>query len=256
MSSPNASQWPVDPRTGQPLPPRAQPGYYPGFSTLSQQSFWDAATRDTVLKRVNETPPIRFFTPEEARLLQAVCDRVMPQDDRDEAHRIPLVPGIDQRLFEGRGDGYRYESMPPDPEAYRLGLQGIQAIAQHLGNRPFEELEPLEKDRVLKTIHEGKPPAGEEFWGHMTVHRFWLMLVGDIVEQYYAHPWAWDEVGFGGPAYPRAYMRLENGQPEPWEVHEKRYEWEAPATSLSGALDEGADELHQSRDTPGQGGTH
>ena len=36
-------------------------------------------------------PPIRFFTPEEARLLTAVCDRLLPQDDRDDAHRIPIV---------------------------------------------------------------------------------------------------------------------------------------------------------------------
>jgi hypothetical protein len=28
-------------------------------------------------------------------------------------------------------------------------------------------------------------------------------------------------------------MRLEGGQPEPWEVDERRYEWEAPPTSLS-----------------------
>ena len=33
----------------------------------------------------------------------------------------------------------------------------------------------------------------------------------DVVEAYYAHPYAWDEVGFGGPAYPRGYMRLERG---------------------------------------------
>ena len=51
----------ADPETGQPLTPLAQPGYYPGFSTLSQQEFWDAATREKVLKRVNEVPPIRFF---------------------------------------------------------------------------------------------------------------------------------------------------------------------------------------------------
>ena len=47
----------------------------------------------------------------------------------------------------------------------------------------------------------------------------------DALEGYYAHPWAWDEIGFGGPAYPRAYTRLERGEPEPWEVEERRYEW-------------------------------
>ena len=46
------------------------------------------------------------------------------------------------------------------------------------------------------------------------------MIMSDAIDAYYAHPWAWDEIGFGGPAYPRAYTRLERGEPEPWEVEE------------------------------------
>jgi hypothetical protein len=53
----------IHPETHQPLPLRKQPGYYPGFSTLKQQAFWDEATRTKVLQRVQETPPIRFFNP-------------------------------------------------------------------------------------------------------------------------------------------------------------------------------------------------
>ena len=67
----------------------------------------------------------------------------------------------------------------------------------------------------------------------MPVHRFWAMLMEDCVTAYYSHPWAWDEIGFGGPAYPRGYMRLENGLPEPWEKDEQRYDWNAPVDSLS-----------------------
>ena len=67
----------------------------------------------------------------------------------------------------------------------------------------------------------------------MPVHRFWAMLMEDCITAYYSHPWAWDEIGFGGPAYPRGYMRLENGLPEPWEKDEQRYEWNAPVDSLS-----------------------
>src|ERR1051326_5306342 len=77
---------PVDAASGQPLMPCAQPGYYPGFSTLSQQAFWDEATRKVVKSRVEQVPPIRFFSADQARLMQAICDRLVPQDDRDEAH--------------------------------------------------------------------------------------------------------------------------------------------------------------------------
>jgi hypothetical protein len=252
-----AKRLPVNPKTGQPLPPRAQPGYYPGFSTLSQQAYWDEATRNVVLNRVSNIPPIRFFTPDEARLMQAICDRILPQDDRDDAHKIPVLNYIDRRLHSRQIDGYRFEDMPPDHEAHRLGLQAIEAIAQHMFRKSFVDLGQFEQDSVLKSIHDGSPPAAQEIWQKMSVTRFWMLLVQDVVDAYYAHPYAWDEVGFGGPAYPRGYMRLENGKPEPWEVNEQRYDWEAPADSLSGKFEPvGAESPAHHTQTPGQEGSH
>lgn len=252
----DASRLPVDPQTKQPIPPRAQPGYYPGFSTLSQQAFWDEATRRVVLDRVENVPPIRYFSEEEACLMQAVCDRLLPQDDRDEAHKIPVVNYIDDRLYRREIDGCRFEDMPEDHEAHSLGLQAIEAIARHMFDRSFVDLEPLQQDQVLKTIHDGDPPAGQDIWQRMSVTHYWLLIVQDVVDAYYAHPYAWNEVGFGGPAYPRGYMRLENGRPEPWEVDEQRYEWEAPATSLSGEYRPVGKEAGHRHQTPGQEGTH
>jgi hypothetical protein len=107
---------------------------------------------------------------------------------------------------------------------------------------------------VLKQLHDGKPRGGDEVWQRMPVHRYWLLLLHDICGVYYAHPWAWDEIGFGGPAYPRGYMRLEGGQPEPWEVRERRYEWRPPADSASAEVEPIANNEHYG--SPGQGGTH
>jgi hypothetical protein len=246
---------PVDPRTGRAIEPCSQPGYYPGFSTLGQQAFWDEATRRVVVARVEEVPPIRFFSSEELKLLTAIVDRIIPQDDRDEAHRIPVVNYIDERLNTGRIDGYRYEDMPPDSEAYRLGLQAIDDIAHQMHGRPFVELDAREQDMVLWSIHEDKPRGGEEIWQQMPADRFWLLLVSDAVDAYYAHPYAWDEIGFGGPAYPRGYFRLEYGRPEPWEVEEQRYEWKAPPSSLSDRY-QPLGGRHPHRAPAGQEGTH
>jgi hypothetical protein len=246
---------PVDPGTGEPLEPKSQPGYYPGFHTMSQMEFWDDATRKVIVARVERVPPIRFFSPEEARLMTAVCDRILPQDDRDDAHRIPIVNAIDERLYENRLDGYRYEDMPPDQEAHRLGLKGIETVARHMFGKPFLDLSTLQQESVLETLHDGNPPAADDIWKQMDVKRFWLLLVQDVVGAYYAHPYAWDEIGFGGPAYPRGYMRLENGEPEPWEVEELRYEWAPPVDSPSGKFTKvGGAEEHKA--SPGQGGTH
>jgi hypothetical protein len=254
-SAPPSDSLPLDPSTGDPRPPQAQPGYYPGFSTLSQQAFWDEATRAVILQRVHHLPPIRFFTPDERALMEALVARLVPQDDRDEAHRVPLVNTIDERLFTGRIDGYRFEDMPPDTEAYRLGLSGIDAIAHHLHRRRFVDLTATEQDEVLWTLHRGEPPAGEDVWERVAVARFWLLITQDAIEAYYAHPFAWDEIGFGGPAYPRGYFRLEHGRPEPWEVKEQRYEWDAPADSRSDRYEQlGGPGTHH---TPaGQEGSH
>ena len=222
-----------EPSTGDPLKPTPTPGYYPGFRTLDQQKYWDAATRKVVLDRVQHVPPLRFFGEEERLTMQAVVDRILPQDDRTPGMRIPLLPRIDERLHLNRIEGYRFADMPSDQDAYQLGTRAMDAMAQELHGQPFHLLPRLQQETLLQSLHDGEPLAGKALWQSMNVKRFWTMLVTDCCTAYYAHPYAWDEIGFGGPAYPRGYMRLEEGEAEPWEKEERRYEWLAPPNTLS-----------------------
>lgn len=241
--APDSALLPRDPRSGEALLPRPQPGYYAGFSTLSQQSFWDAATRKVINERVHHQPPIRFFNPREASFWTIVFDHMIPQNDRTPDRRIPILPALDQRLYLDRTSGYRFEDMPHDREAYHLAFDAINQEAQSQYRAEFTALPHLQQDLVLKTIHDGTPQAAPEIWKRMSVHRFWQLMMGDAIDAYYAHPWAWDEIGFGGPAYPRAYIRLERGEAEPWEVEEQRYDWVAPAHAASGEI-EATHEFH------------
>jgi len=229
----DASLLPRDAQTGEAIMPSEQPGYYPGYSTLSQQAFWDKTTRDLVNDRVQNVPRIRYFSPESVRFWRAVFDHILPQTDRIADRRIPIIERVDERLFHKRGVGYRYEKMPPDGEAYQLAEIAINEESQARYSGKFVDLPSLQQDLVLKAIHDGKPLAAEPIWKRMSIGRFWLLLLQDAIEAYYSHPWAWDEIGFGGPAYPRAYTRLERGEPEPWEVEEQRYQWEAPRYAVS-----------------------
>jgi hypothetical protein len=215
-------------------PATPEPGYYPGYSTLSQSKFWDAATRNMINSRVESPPPMRFFNEEQWKFWTEVFDHVIPQTDRTPDRRIPIVAPLDQRLFENRTVGYRFEDMPHDRQVYRsLGIHAINGEAQARYVDDFLALDHLAQEIVLRAIHDGRPIAGKDIWAHMSVHRFWQLLMSDAIEAYYAHPWAWDEIGYGGPAYPRAYTRLERGEPEPWEVEEERYAWLAPEQTLS-----------------------
>ncbi|MGH9502822.1 MAG: gluconate 2-dehydrogenase subunit 3 family protein [Terriglobales bacterium] len=246
-TKPEASLLPRDAATGEPLAPRRQPGYYPGFSTLSQSLFWDNATRQVVTERVDSPSAMKFFSTEEWEFWTAVFGRLIPQADRTPDRRIPVVAPLDHRLHNNQTVGYRYDNMPQDREAYRMGREAIdQEALQEFGDR-FLGLPHRQQGLVLRALHDGKPKAAAQIWKNMSVHRFWQLLMGDAIDGYYAHPWAWDEIGFGGPAYPRAYTRLEHGEPEPWEVEEQRYEWSAPESSVSHEV-ESAAHLHTEAD--------
>lgn len=227
---------PRDAITGEPFPTPREPGYYPGFSTLSQSPFWDEATRAVVHQRVDPAPILmEFFTPDEWKFWTAVFDHLIPQADRAPDRKIPLIAPLDHRLSINQTIGYRYESMPDDRDVYKtFGIEAINQEAQSLYGGEFLLLPHLQQDIVLKAIHDGEPVAAKNIWKNkMSVQRFWQLIMGDAINAYYAHPWAWDEIGFGGPAYPRAYTRLERGEPEPWEVEEQPYAWLAPTSSVS-----------------------
>ena len=244
-----------DPATGANLPERKQPGYYPGFRTLAQQKYWDAATRMLIQRRVTRSIPIRFFTSDEEKTMRAVVDRVLPQEDREHAYRIDVLAGIDERLFENRLEGYRYTDMPPDQDAYRLAARAFEQIAIEQYGQSFDALDTTRQEALLRSVHRAEPLSARDLWAQMNIERFWTMLVADCCSVYYAHPYAWDEIGFGGPAYPRGYMRLEEGEPEPWEVAEQRYEWAAPEDTLSDVEEpHGGSAGHQMHH--GQAGTH
>ena len=111
---------------------------YPDYDVLDKRESgdWDDQTRDLVRRRLEHVPPIRFFTSEEARLLEAVCERIVPGSER--GRRVPIVPWIDEKLFHDWRDGYRYDGVPPLREAWRLGLMGIDESARLLhGGRAF-----------------------------------------------------------------------------------------------------------------------
>ena len=81
---------------------------------------------------------------------------ILPQDDRDENFRIPITNYIDERLYANRIDGYRYEDMPPDGEAHRLGLRAIDETAMAIHSQQFVDLDRLKQDFILKSLHDGK----------------------------------------------------------------------------------------------------
>ncbi|HEX5146565.1 MAG TPA: gluconate 2-dehydrogenase subunit 3 family protein [Conexibacter sp.] len=206
--------------SGEPAPPEELPrqrhgitpqlhGRYPDHDVLAQAGHWDAATRAVVLDRVANVPPLRFFDPDEARALRAFCDVVLAQDADP---RVPVLELVDARLHAGRLDGFRYADMPPDPETWREVARRLDGSARERGAPDFAgAAHALQRELV------GAFQRGELEWDGLPVRRAFSVVMRMVLAAFYSHPWAWNEIGFGGPAYPRGYARMGAGQREWWE---------------------------------------
>jgi gluconate 2-dehydrogenase subunit 3-like protein len=184
-------------------------GRYPDYDVLEEVSHWDEETRRVVLDRVERVPSIRFFDEREVATLGPFCDMVMAQDAEP---RIPVLAMVDEKLFEKKADGYRYADMPPDPDVWREIARMLDAAAAEQGADGFGAAERQAQVRIVQRFSEG-----DLAWEGCPVDKAWGVAMRDILGAFYSHPWAWNEIGFGGPAYPRGYARLAAGQREHWE---------------------------------------
>jgi hypothetical protein len=192
---------------------------YPNYDVLKKRDTpsWNDITRAVIDKRLREVPRRRFFSEQQWATLVAACDRVIPQPER--AEPVPIAPWIDAHVYEGRGTGTRYASLPPEQECWRRGMDAIEAEAQHRHRRPFDRLDPVEQDLILRAMERNEVEASA--WRELPSQDFLRhVLLREIVEIYYAHPAAWSEIGFGGPASPRGYVRLAENRCDPWEAEE------------------------------------
>jgi gluconate 2-dehydrogenase gamma chain len=161
----------------------------------------------------------QFFDPATYELLRCVASRLLPQPDREAP--IELASSIDQRLLSGIADGWRYDVLPPDREAYRLGLGGIRESAQLMFEQAFELLKPNQQDAVLQAIQNETAPG--PIWQTVSANRFFEELLAELTENYYAHPLAQEEIGYAGMADGPGWINIGLNQKEdrePEEVNE------------------------------------
>jgi hypothetical protein len=188
-------------------------GRYPDYNVLDEAGHWDEATRRVVLARVDDPPPIRFFNAAERATLGAFCDVVMAQDREP---KIPVLNMVDAKLFERKLDGFRYDDMPDDGETWRRVAAGLDATAvQHGVSGGFATAAGDLQHEIVEAFADGKLHGGA--WDSLNCSRAWSVVMRGVLSEFYSHPWAWNEIGFGGPAYPRGYARFGVGQREEWE---------------------------------------
>jgi hypothetical protein len=193
-------------------------GRYPDFDILQQAGHWDDVTREMVLTRVDSVPPIRFFTPAEAATLSALCDVLTAQDSEP---RIPVINYVDEKYDQGNLDGFQFDDMPDDGDAWRLVARGLDEQAvRRAGAASFAAADTKLRLDIVGDFAGGDLKGGA--WDQFNVTRAFGLVMRVVLACFYSHPWAWNEIGFGGPAYPRGYSRfgspdLQRAERETWE---------------------------------------
>jgi hypothetical protein len=193
-------------------------GRYPDFDVLEQAGHWDRVTRELVLRRVHEVPEIRFFSAGEAATLSALCDRLTAQDSEP---RIPVISYVDEKYENGELDGFQFEDMPDDGEAWRLVARGLdEQAAARGGAASFASADTELQLAIVGDFAAGTLTGGT--WEQLNGKHAFGLVMRVVLACFYSHPWAWNEIGFGGPAYPRGYSRfgspdLQRAERETWE---------------------------------------
>ena len=184
-------------------------GRFPGFDVLDSVDVWDDVTAGAVLARLSHPTGLAFFTPAEVAVARPLLDLLLDQDGEP---RVPVLEEVDRRLALGETDGWHHDDLPGDAQAWRDTLAALDEDARDRFGHGFGELPAPQQAALVEAVRQ----AGT--WHGVAAAHVWSLWTRYACTAFYSHPWAWNEIGFPGPAYPRGYLHLGIGARERWEV--------------------------------------
>lgn len=188
---------------------------YPSYNLLNEQEHWDEHTREIVLKRVGPFKDHKFLDEHEAKLILAIARHIVYEDRKEILAYV--VHHLDSTLASPIGEDQRKVGIPPKKELIRQGLKFIDKLANKEFHAPFLDIEVDEQLSLLESLDKGKATQISG-WPDNKQKALFNKLATEISSAYYSHPIVWSEIGYGGPAYPRGYVRVEKSLTDPWEA--------------------------------------
>ncbi|MEO5833193.1 MAG: gluconate 2-dehydrogenase subunit 3 family protein [Nakamurella sp.] len=201
--------------SARPSTPGVAQHRFPGFDVLDDVKHWDQVTAGVVLSRLSFPPDVRFFTPAEFAVAEALLDQLLDQHDDP---KVPVAQLIDARLTEMQTDGWRYEDMPHDDQAWRDTLAHLDTDAGERCDAGFARCTRSDQSMLVQAVQD----LGSQSWHGLNAAHVWSLWTRYACTAFYSHPWAWNEIGFAGPAYPRGYKNLGIDTLEKGEVRDAR----------------------------------
>jgi pimeloyl-ACP methyl ester carboxylesterase len=198
----------------------------PGFSQLLHSVRTSPRTHAVMLGRLSsETTTAQIFTEPERRTLRALVETVIPSAGFD------LTAPLERSLAAPQADGWRFDTLPPDPAAWQQGLASLDAAVHRAHGVSFLALTPslryelLAQARagdlgrgVLGTLHLGDS-ASAFTAGQM--QQWFEDVRAQLTRLYVSDPRTLDRIGFTGFADDPAgfaQIRLEDQQATPEEL--------------------------------------
>ncbi|ULL19376.1 gluconate 2-dehydrogenase subunit 3 family protein [Paenibacillus sp. H1-7] len=191
--------------------------YYPTYDVMAAQHEWDPHTRAIVNERLHTGGDYLSLTVVEAETLRIWCSLLM-DDDRGEIIQY-VIEHLDRSLSSGV-ESERKQGLPPSSVLVKSGLEALDDSCQLLYTERFFHLEDERRLEIMTAISSGEATPFE-VWKPVPQEAFFRKLLTLTTEAYYSHPRIWSEIGYGGPAYPRGYVRMHPGQLDPWEAKPK-----------------------------------
>ncbi|HEU4964116.1 MAG TPA: gluconate 2-dehydrogenase subunit 3 family protein [Bacilli bacterium] len=190
--------------------------HYPDYDVLSQQDHWDDHTREIVLKRLDIPGQFQKLTGDEADLIRAMAALFV--DDARSDLLDYIVKHFDNKLRSDKGESERKPNVPPQKHLFKKGWRALDHLASTRYEQPFPRLSAEQQIALLVGMENDtetlETPDGET----VPAKPFFNAMLTETVSAYYSHPLVWSEIGYGGPAYPRGYVRSEYGLTDPWEA--------------------------------------
>lgn len=121
--------------------------------------------------------PWRCLSVEEARTLEAICERIIPTDQDPGAAWAGVVTFIDRQLV---GPYRKFR------KAYQRGIAGTNTAGMMMFGKPFVSLSARQQDAVLQSMDEGRAPG--DGGKQPSAKSFFEMVANHTMQGYYGDP--------------------------------------------------------------------
>ncbi len=117
------------------------------------------------------------LTAEEGKMLELVCEQIIPTDRDPGAREAGAAQYIDSQL------GKRYKSNAAD---YRQGLAALDGASRSTRGKSFEQLEFSDRTALLKAVDGGK--VDQKDWPKQSSHGFFATVRLHTIEGVFGQP--------------------------------------------------------------------